>query len=95
MLTISGLLTVILGDFNKCPLAVQSNAIPTIFSNYGCSQLVVSPTYDSGSQIDHVYFNKAFKNVVVEVTDCYFSDHDFVYCSVPLNPILAVARNLQ
>ena len=90
MITISDLPTVVLGDFNECLLAVQSKH----FSHYGFSQLVTSPTNDSGSQTDHVYFNKASNNVVVEVTDCYFSDHDFVYCSFPLNPMLPIHRVL-
>ena len=34
--------------------------------------------------IDHVYFNKQCSGVVVQVRDAYYSDHDAVYCSVPL-----------
>ena len=34
--------------------------------------------------IDHVYFNKQCDDVCVQVRDVYYSDHDAVYCSVPL-----------
>ena len=35
--------------------------------------------------MDHVYFNKQCDDVYVQVRDVYYSDHDAVYCSVPLS----------
>ena len=35
--------------------------------------------------IDHVYINKQCDDVYAQVHDVYYSDHDAVYCSVPLS----------
>ena len=50
--------------------------------SHGYVQLVNEPTTDRATLIDHVYFSS--KQVQVNVRDVYYSDHDAVYCSVPL-----------
>ena len=45
------------------------------------SQVVTKPTRDSGTLIDHVYIN-AQLGVESDVVDCYYSDHDFVLCTI-------------
>ena len=53
--------------------------IVNVMSNAGFTRLVTSPTTDRGSLIDHVYCNFPLTNIVVEVSDVYYSDHDAVF----------------
>ena len=51
---------------------------------HGYRQLVCQPTTDSGSLLDHIYFNKDDINndeVIVDIHDVYYSDHDSVFVS--------------
>ena len=41
--------------------------------------MVDKPTHDSGTIIDHMYVTNSVK-IVTDVTDCYYSDHDYVLC---------------
>ena len=56
-----------------------------VLLSHGYTQLVTHATTDSATLIDHVYFSKQCDDVYVQVRDVYYSDHDAVYCSVPLN----------
>ena len=49
-------------------------------------QLVEKPTRDSGTLIDHMYLNSELP-VTTDVTDCYYSDHDFVLGAITLSHI--------
>ncbi len=74
--------TVVLGDFNiLCPPGSQ---VETLMVSQGYTQLVQSATTDNGTLIDHVYLNRECTNVVMNVRDVYYSDHDAVYCSLPM-----------
>ena len=75
--------TVILGDFNHDVLNEPNSSIISLLSNYGFTQLVKAPTTAKGTLIDHVYYNKPTSDIIVEVNDTYYSDHDTVYCSIP------------
>ena len=74
--------TIVLGDFNEDVLSKPNST--SIMSNHGFTQLVHTPTTDRGTLIDHVYYNRAYENLVVQVCDTYCSDHDSVFCSMPL-----------
>jgi hypothetical protein len=80
----SSLPTVILGDFNVNLLNNQTSNLSNLLYSCGYKQLVSTPTTDSGTLIDHIYFNGHCDNVVTQVIDTYYSDHDSVYCSIPL-----------
>ena len=41
-----------------------------------------SPTQDSAALNDHVYIWNVGQDIITEVYDCYYSDHDVVYCGV-------------
>lgn len=41
------------------------------------TQIIPLPTTDFGSTIDHVY-TREFNDLHIRVTDCYYSDHDYV-----------------
>ena len=76
--------TLILGDFNDNLLDQPESPIVSLMSTHGYSQLVNSPTTAKGTLIDHIYYNKPNGNITVEVHDTYYSDHDTVYCSIPM-----------
>ena len=70
--------TVIVGDVT-CKSGSQ---VEQFMSFHGYTQLVMQPTTDRATLIDHVYFSAQCNGVVVQVRDVYYSDHDAVYCSV-------------
>ena len=43
-------------------------------------QMVSKLTHDSGTIIDHVYVSQSVNTMQTDVTDCYYSDHDFILC---------------
>ena len=76
--------TLILGDFNDNVLDQRQTESPivTLMSTHGYTQLVNNPTTARGTLIDHIYYNQPNDNVIVEVHDTYYSDHDAVFCSI-------------
>ena len=74
--------TIILGDFNEDLYGNTHSHIFDIMTSSSYVQLVGSPTTDRGTLIDHVYFNRPSDDVVVQVHDTYYTDHNAVYCSI-------------
>ena len=66
---------VILGDFNK-DLSKPNQKIKKFLEGRGFIQFTSESTSDSGSIIDHTYFNKSVSNVECKVIDKFYSDHD-------------------
>lgn len=79
--------TVVLGDFNEDLLQKPDSRVLSLMSSNGFIQLVQSATTDRGTLLDHVYYNRPSDNAIVQVRDTYYSDHDFVFCSIPINHI--------
>jgi hypothetical protein len=80
--------TLILGDMNEDLIGSSSTPIRDLLEGNGFKQLIHQPTTDLGSLLDHVYFKCSSNNMVVveaSVSDCYFSDHDFVTIIVSAN----------
>ena len=48
------------------------------------TQLVTTPTTANGTLIDHVYYNQSTSDIIMQVHDTYYSNHDIVYCSIPV-----------
>ena len=71
--------TCIVGDFNENILDNVEKHIYKTFTGAGFIQHVNTPTRDSGSLLDHVYTH-SIRDVNVDVYDCYYSDHDIVFC---------------
>ena len=71
--------TCIVGDFNENILDNVEKNIHKTFTDAGFNQHINTPTRDSGSLLDHVYTHN-IRDVNVDVHDCYYSDHDIVYC---------------
>ena len=44
--------------------------------------MVSQPTIDSGTIIDHVYVSQTINKMQTDVTDCYYSDYDFILCTI-------------
>ena len=65
---------VILGDFNEDLIDNKTN-IHNFFQQHGFKQLIIDPTTNQGSLLDHIYFN-ATSTTQTEVCDTYYSDHD-------------------
>ena len=53
----------------------------SLFRSKGLYQLVTKPTCDSGTLIDHVYARRLLQ-IKIDVSDCYYSDHDFVLVNI-------------
>ena len=73
--------TIIVGDFNEDISRSNSSRLLQLMTSRGFSQLVQVPTTDSGSLLDHIYFNGIIENSFVDVIDTYYSDHDATYLS--------------
>ncbi len=78
-----GVPTIVMGDVNDCLSNQVNTKLTNVMSSHGFTQLVQSPTTDSGTLIDHVYYNGTLNGVIVEVSDIYYSDHDAVFVSIP------------
>ena len=83
-ITVRDIPSIVLGDFNEDLLTIPDSRLLHLMSHYGFSQLVRTPTTDRGTLIDHVYYNRPSNHIRVQVQDTYYSDHDTVYCSLPL-----------
>ena len=72
---------IIMGDFNEDLLEIRRNSIYDYLTGQSFNQHVKDPTTDYGSLLDHIY-TKNVAQVVVDIQDCYFSDHDKTFCFV-------------
>ena len=76
---------IILGDFNYDLLCHENSAIFRLMSSFSFKQLVQYPTTPQATIIDHVYYRHTSESTIfTQVRDTYYSDHDTVYCSIPL-----------
>ena len=53
-----------------------------MFRSQAFKQMVSKPTHDSGTIIDHVYVSQTINAMQTDVTDCCYSDHDFILCTI-------------
>jgi endonuclease/exonuclease/phosphatase family metal-dependent hydrolase len=71
--------TIIVGDFNHDLLSTPTSSRLLQLLSRGFSQLIKVPTTDSGSLLDHIYYNTASQDAHIDVVDTYYSDHDAAY----------------
>ena len=76
----------IVGDFNEDILLSEDKPCCRLLKSLKFRPLVEKPTRDSGTLIDHMYLNSELP-VTTDVTDCYYSDHDFVLAAITLSHI--------
>ena len=72
----------VVGDLNK-DVSITSNIhCCTMFKLQGLKQMIKKTTHDSGTIIDHIYVSHTLNTIQTDVTDCYYSDHDFILCVI-------------
>ena len=74
-------LTCIVGDFNEDISMTCKMHCSSMLTLIGFKQMVKKPTTDSGTLIDHVYVSQEM-TVTTDVTDCYYTDHDYVLSAI-------------
>ena len=57
-----------------------------MFRTKGFKQMVIKPTCDSGTLIDHIYANEKL-HIQTDVSDYYYSDHDYILCTISKDTI--------
>ena len=78
----SKLPTIILGDFNQNLFDTPETNLTGLMRSHGFTQYVSHPTTDSGSLLDHAYFNRCRadnQRIIENVHDTYYSDHDAIF----------------
>ena len=75
--------TCIVGDFNEDISITCKRHCCSMLTLNGFKQMVKKPTTDSGTLIDHVYVSQKM-TVTTDVTDCYYTDHDYVLCAISI-----------
>ena len=74
--------TCIVGDFNENVSITSNTCCCAMFRLQAFKQMVSKLTHDSGTIIDHVYVSKTVNTMQIDVTDCCYSDHDFILCAI-------------
>ena len=74
--------TCIVGDFNEDVSIVSNTHCCAMFRLQAFKQIVSKPTHDSGTIIDHVYMSETVNKIQTDVTDCYYSYHNFILCMI-------------
>ena len=74
----------VVGDLNEDVSITSNTCCCTMFKLQGLQQMIQKPTHDSGTITDHVYVSHTLNTIQTDVTDCYYSDHDFILCVITL-----------
>ena len=53
-----------------------------MFRSQAFKQMVRKLTHNSGTIINHVYVSQIINTMQIDVTDCYYSEHDFILCAI-------------
>ena len=72
----------VVGDLDEDVSITSNTGCCTMFKLQGLQQMIKKPTHDSGTIIDHVYVSHTLNTIQTDVTDCYYSDHDFMLCGL-------------
>ena len=74
--------TCVVGDFNEDVSITSNTHCCTMFRLHGLKQMINKATHDIGTIIDHVYMSHRLNTIHTDVTDCYYSDHDYILCGI-------------
>ena len=74
--------TYIVAYFNEDVSITSNTHCCAMFRSQTFKQMVSKLTHDSGTIIDHVYVYQTINTMQKDVTDCYYSDHDFILCTI-------------
>ena len=69
------------GGFNEDISITSNTSCCGMFRLQAFKQMVSKLTHDSGTIIYHVYVSQTVNTMQTDVTDCYYSDHDFILCA--------------
>ena len=74
--------TCIVGDFSE-DISITSNThCCAMFTSQAFKQMVSKQTHKSGTIRNHVYVSQTINTMQTDVTDYYYSDHDFILCMI-------------
>ena len=73
--------TCIVGDINEDIALKSDKQCCSTLKVHGFTQMVTKPTRDNGTLLDHVFVTSKVA-ITTDVNDCYYSDHDYVLCSI-------------
>ena len=76
--------TCIVGDFNEDISITCKRHCCSMWTLNGFKQMVKKSTTDSRTLIDHVSVSQMM-TVTTYVTDCYYSDHNYVLCAITIS----------
>ena len=71
----------VMGDFKEDILLTGEKHCCAMFQSKGFRHIVTKPTNDSGTLIYHIYTNTKL-SLETDVSDYYYSDHDYVLCTI-------------
>ena len=74
--------TCVIGDINEDLSLSLDKPLYSMFKTLGFKQQITMPTRDCGTLIDHIYTRGFPGTNKSHVYDCYYSDHDFVWCCI-------------
>ena len=74
----------VVGDLNEYVSITSNTHCCTMFRLQRLKQMIKKPTHNSGTIIEHVYVSDTLNTIQTDVTDCYYSDHDFILCVITL-----------
>ena len=74
--------TCIVVDFNEDVSITSNTHCCGMFRLQAFKQMVSKLTHDSGTIIDHVYVSQTVNTMQIDITDCYYRDHDFILCAI-------------
>ena len=74
--------TYIVGDFSEDVSITSNTHCCAMFRLQAFKQMASKLTHDSEPIIDHVYVSQTVNTIQTDVTDCYYSDHDFILCAI-------------
>ena len=74
----------IIGDFNEDVSKVANSYCCSLLQQHDLKQIVTKATWDSRTVIDHIHITPDIQ-AVTDVSDCYYSDHNYVLCGISSN----------
>ena len=73
--------TCTVGDINEVIAFTSDKQCCSTLKVHVFKQMVTKPTHDSGMLLDHICVTPKV-SITTDVSDCYYSDHDYVLCSI-------------
>ena len=82
--------TCIVGDFSEDVSITSNTHCCAMFRSQAFKQMVSKLTHDSGTITDHAYVSQTINTMQSDVADCYYSDQDFILCTITVIDIYCI-----